>query len=160
MAPPRNLDVLLVQFRFPSMRAGESEVCRGFLLRHGERYDRFDFDFPLGDGTAPGVELPPYLEANTRILGQKHADVIGYVGDTVEIIEAKQRALLAAIGQVIGYRLLYIAKYPRVRDVRMRIIAAAADADVALAAHLNGIELDLYPDVLVSRGGEDDGQDD
>ena len=99
MAPPPNLAALLLQFRFPSMRQGESEVTRAFLRARGEDYDRFVFDLPLGVGNAPDVPLPTFLENNTRIRGQHHADIVGFRGDVVEIIEAKQRALLDSVGQ-------------------------------------------------------------
>ena len=92
---------------FVHMGAADKAIWVRYLMQGGAAYAPFSYDLRVGHG----VEAP----RGTGIIGTKAAyalttkriDVVCYRGNTVRIIEVKQRAGLSAIGQLIGYRDLY-----------------------------------------------------
>jgi hypothetical protein len=120
--------------KFPHLLPGEVRTWRWFLRDHQNDYDRFDYDVHLGEGSLP-QELPPgplpavpageagasgplataapsvYAE-NFRWLTRKRADVIGWQGSQPTIFEIRPRASLPLVGQLIGYRHLWMRAHP------------------------------------------------
>lgn len=144
MAPPANLEMLLLQIQFPGMPAPESDVAKLWLQRHGAEYDTIEFNVRLGDGAEPPAGLDASIERMTRLVTQKRADVIATRDGRATIIEAKIRAGLGAAGQLNGYRALYQRANPGAPAPRLLVIAKYADPDVQYALAEQGIDLILY----------------
>lgn len=144
MPPPPNLDQLLVQLQFPGMPKPESDVAMLWLQRHGRNYDRIEFNVRLGEGAVPPPGLDPVIVEMTRKVTQKRADIVAWLGDDVTIIEAKIRAGLGAVGQLAGYRELFVRDNNPPRPPRLMVIAKFADPDVQYVFQQSGIDLHLY----------------
>lgn len=144
MAPPPNLDVLLVQIQFPGMAAPESAVFREWLTRHGAEYDRLDFNVRLGEGVEVGEGFSPEVKTLATTLTQKRADVVGWQGVHPTIFEVKIRASLGALGQLLGYLVLFPKTFPGAPPPHLVVLARRVDNDSAQAFAAYGVDVLLY----------------
>jgi len=133
--------------KYPQMTADESNIARAWLLQHWQELDRIDFNHQLGNS----VEIPDGTDEATRrqaeASSKKRADLIAWHGDEATIVEVKPRLYLAALGQLLGYQLLFHLEHPEVKTVHLVAIArdATPDAKELLIAH--GVHVELFPNV-------------
>ncbi len=149
MAPPANLDILLVQIQYPGMTHVESEITRAWLRARGAQYDSVEFNVRLGEGAALQGLWSDETRRMALLLSQKRADAIARQGEVVEIVEVKVRAGLAAVGQLRGYRALYLREHPATIDVRLLVIARSCDPDSAYVYSAEGVRCEEYPRVIL-----------
>ena len=106
--PPGEKD----KIKFPHLLPGEVTTWRKFLLDHETEYDRFEYDIHLEGGSTPQEAPPDQYAENFRWLTRKRADVIGFKGKHVTIFEIRPRASLPLLGQLQGYRYLWMRQHP------------------------------------------------
>jgi hypothetical protein len=104
------------------------------------------FSVRLGEGQIIPPGTPDWLARDIKALTQKRADVIVQSGLTTWIIEIKPRAGFSALGQLLGYGLLYVAEYDPPRPPNLAVVAETTQPD--LAAALGNFSIQLY---LVGR---------
>ncbi len=144
MPPPPDLAILLVQIQFPGMERRESDVFKLWLQAHGDAYDRLEFNVRLGEGGRPLDTFDETTRRQQTLVTQKRADAIAWLQDQADILEVKLRAGLNAVGQLVGYRELFMRDRPELPPPRLRIIALWADPDVEFVAGAQGVELVLF----------------
>lgn len=142
--PPPNLEQLIEQSRFPGRFEPEHEVIGDWLRARGNLYDRIEFNVRLGAGITPPPELVEPYATNARELSQKRADIVGYLGDGVQIIEAKGRATINALGQLQAYRALWEFEHPTVPVLGLAVICRRIGPDDLLAMQANGVDVYVY----------------
>jgi hypothetical protein len=147
MAPPPNLEILLVQLQYPGMPAPESEVTRDWLVKRGAEFDRIEFNVRLGKGDELGEEFNASTRKLAAAVSTKRADIIAWRENSAYILEAKWRCGLGALGQLLGYRVLFLEQFPTIDDVFLQVIARKIDGDVELALRAHGIQYELFPRV-------------
>jgi RecB family endonuclease NucS len=110
---------------------------------HELEYDRFDYNMRLGAGLDPGDAYPPEIRRMAIMNSQKRLDAVGYQGNVATIIEAKRRAGLSNIGQLVGYRVLWMRDHPDWPAPRLLLVASSIQADLYdIALHENiGVEI-------------------
>jgi len=96
-----------LQQRFTHMLPGDRVLWQRFLIRHGEYYDRFEYDVHLGEGVPISAAWPEWVQRAAKALTRKRVDVVGYRADEVWIFEVKPDAGLSAVGQLLGYKALW-----------------------------------------------------
>lgn len=109
------------------------------------------FSVRLGQGIPVNPAWPKAIQRMARILTQKRADVIVTSGEDVWILEIKRRAGFSALGQLLGYGLLYVAEYDPVRSPRLGVIAESVMSDMLGVLSNYGIEVFLVGDRLPGR---------
>lgn len=92
---------------FPAMLPAEVAVFRGWLKIHEAEYSRFDYNVRIGPGFDPGDTVPADVRSQAILNTQKRIDAVAWKGNTPTIIEVKDRAGLSAIGQILGYEVLW-----------------------------------------------------
>lgn len=102
--------------KYPHMIAEEAEVWGRFVDKFPERFDSVDYDFRVGDGQKYDKGMPEKYGRMITMLTQHRIDVLGWVGEKPTIIEVKERAVFSTIGQLIGYRALFIEGFKNLRD--------------------------------------------
>lgn len=108
------------------MLPGDVALWDRFLSKHGQYFDRFDYDVHVGIGVrAPGGLETAQVQAISS-LTQKRIDAVGYRDDEVWIFEVKPDAGLSALGQLVGYRWLW----QREREVPGRLYTAVVTDNV------------------------------
>lgn len=101
------------------------------------------FSVRLGEGMVPPPDTPDWLRDDIKALTQKRADVIVKTGSGTWIMEIKPRAGFSALGQLLGYAVLYMAEYNPLRPPNMGIVAETSQPDLSLVLGNFGIEVFL-----------------
>lgn len=118
-----------LRYKYPHMIGEDTEVWNRFINRFPNRFDTVDYDVHIGKG----VDTSPIRnDSNQKYWAQltkKRIDVIGYKGDITTIIEVKKRAVLFTLGQILGYRFLYLREHLEQKGVRTLIICSKIDQD-------------------------------
>lgn len=142
---------LLDQTQYPSMTANESQIARAWIKEHGREFDDVDFNVRLGTSLELGEGFSAATRAQAAILSQKRADIIAYRADGVAIIEVKLRVSLGALGQLLGYSVLYRSEFPN--DTNIQLIAIGHDAllDVVEVLQAHGVHVELFPNVALAQ---------
>ena len=115
--------------KYPHLIGEDTEVWTRFIRKYPERFDTVDYDVKVGKGTAADSIMDKTSRDQWTQLTQKRIDVIGYKNDFVTIIEVKKRVTLFTLGQVLGYRFLYLREHPELPLVATLIICSTIDQD-------------------------------
>ena len=126
---------------YPHMVGDEIDIWGRFVDRFPDRFDSVDYDFRVGEG----IELPPgEEEAYSRMatmLSQKRIDVIGWLGDKPSIIEVKRRVGLSTLGQVLGYRTLFMKDFKNFGIPDLLVVCAMISPDDQYVLEENKIKI-------------------
>ncbi len=110
-----------------------------YLEQGGTQFAPFEYDIRVGDG----VNMPPTSTAYdiraAKALTTKRIDVVCSLPFEIRIIEVKQRAGLAAIGQLIGYADLYQKTYAPQLPLMKWLVTDELQPDMANLLDQNGI---------------------
>lgn len=142
--PIPNLDALIAQPQYEGMRVPDSAVFRKWLQHRGAFFDRVEFNFVVGNGTAPNPAWDEPMKELHRRQTAKRCDAVAWVGDQSVIVEGKGRPSVNALGQCLGYRRLYMLDHPDDPEPEMLVICDAIDPDVAEALRSHGISIEVY----------------
>ncbi len=117
------------RFHYPHMLDDEKQVWEKYMDENPGKFESVDYDFRVGIG-AP---VPPGEEKNysrmITMLSQKRIDVIGWNGDDPTIIEVKTRVGLGALGQVLGYKTLFIKEHKTFPKPELLIVCSEISRD-------------------------------
>jgi hypothetical protein len=136
-----DLDRYLVQKQFPGMPQPESNLCRAWLRTYGLEYDKFYFNYRVGQGRPLIEGLPPEIQRQAKLLSQLRIDVLGFVNGRVDIIEVKDRAQAASLGQIVAYQKLWNDDNGSTPIRKLIIIARDSHPDVETVYKHAGIDL-------------------
>lgn len=96
------------RYRYPHMMEDEIRIWEKFMDQYPGRFETVDYDFRVGAGAeVPEDIVDPWARMAT-MLSQKRIDVIGWVDESPTIIEIKHRVGLSALGQILGYKTLFM----------------------------------------------------
>jgi hypothetical protein len=148
---------LFLRMQFPERTPRESALIRDFLQAHIHEYENYSFTVRVGQGTAPNPDHLPGVQRQTVLNSQMRIDMLAWQGVQPFIFEVKERAIHAAIGQLITYRHLWMQENPDAREPRLAVIARTIEPDMEPVFAANGIDVYLYPpaagDGRTSAGG-------
>jgi hypothetical protein len=96
------------RYWYPHLSPAEAALWHKFIAKNPDAYERVAYDVKVG--TIPNFVMEQEDEAIRKqaSLYRYKIDVVGFKGSQVDIIELKQGATMRAIGQVKGYRKLYL----------------------------------------------------
>jgi len=131
------------RYKYTQMFPGDVPLWERFLRLQGKEFRKFEYDVKVGRG----IEAPPdwaeqYRKA-TRILSLKRIDVVGYKDNQVWIFEVKPDAGLSALGQLIGYRTLWLRERKEPPYVILALITDRLNEDERYLFEQHGIKLFL-----------------
>jgi hypothetical protein len=135
---------------YGSLLPAEAVVLREWLRQHEKEYDRFDFNVRIGSGTDPGDKYPDYVRQGAIKNTQRRIDAIGWSGNQATLIEVKSRASFNAMGQLLGYRQLWIADNPTLPEPILLLVAQSTAPNVREVAMSHKMGMDLV-DVDLSQ---------
>lgn len=99
------------RYWYPHMKPNDIAIWERFLVAFPDAYNTVQYDVGIGD-------IPPFMEQTSSPQGQAmrelyrlKIDVIGYNDGVIDIIEVKHDASPSSIGQLEGYRALYVRDY-------------------------------------------------
>lgn len=115
--------------KYPHLIGEDTEVWNRFILKYPKKFDTVDYDVKVGRG----ADTTPIEEQTSKDywanLTKKRIDVIGYKNNFVTIVEVKKRASLFTLGQILGYRYLYLKEFPELHVVKTLILCDTISQD-------------------------------
>ena len=149
MTPERKA-YLLGLTQFPQMTANESLIAHQWLMANADNFDDVEFNVRVGNALELGPGFDPAIQRQAALLSQKRIDIVGFLGNTVTIVEVKLRISLSALGQLLGYSLLWQAENPTVAGINLVAIGHDALIDVVEILQAHGIAVFTYPNVALA----------
>lgn len=146
---PERKSYLLSLISFPQMTINESAIIHAWLLEHVDEYDDVDFNVRVGNSVDIGPGATDVQRKQAAALSQKRADVVAYKDGAVTIVEAKPRLTLSALGQLLGYAVLWQADNPLTKAVHLVAIGHTALVDAVEVLHAHNITTELFPDLTL-----------
>jgi len=114
------------------MMGDDIPIWERFILRNPKYFNTVDYDFRVGSGMALQPGWDTNFKRMAKMITQKRIDVLGWRGDNPTIVEVKKRAGLSTLGQVLGYRTLFIRDFPHLGKPDLLVVTESADSDILL----------------------------
>lgn len=116
--------------KYPHMTGEDKAVWDRFVLKFPERFDSVDYDFRVGEGEQLQLELDETFQRMVTMLSQLRIDVIGWNGDQPTLVEVKPRAVVSALGQIQGYKILFMREFTKIKSPDTLMVCEMISADV------------------------------
>lgn len=129
------------RYYFPHMKPNDEAIWRRFIEQFPDVYDSVEYDVFVGTVPEFAREAIGPNGGTGEALYRKKIDVVAFKDDQIDIIELKPRAGFGAIGQVTGYRELYIKEYAPKESVKAVIITDSTVEDVGVVAQRVGVTI-------------------
>jgi|FLYL01.1.fsa_nt_gi hypothetical protein len=107
---------------YPHMREADRPLWNRFLDRYGEEFEGFEYDVRVGTPSRAAVGMDPQTQAVWEALTQLRIDAVGHKPSEVWLFEVKPYAGISSVGQLLGYRALYVRDRAPVVPVRMGVV--------------------------------------
>lgn len=118
-----------LRYKYPHLIGEDSQIWSRFVLAYPEFFDTISYDVKVGAGaktfTIPDKKSQLYWSELTK----KRIDVVAYKSDVVTIVEIKKRVGLYTLGQILGYKFLFLRENPDIKIVNVLIISSAIPDD-------------------------------
>jgi len=150
MTPERKA-YLLSLTQYPSMTANESAVARAWLEQHADEWDDAEFNVRVGSSMDLGPSYSDATRAQAAISSQKRVDLVATRGNVARLVEIKIRVPMGALGQLLGYQVLWRVEHPETADVQLEAIGNSALLDVVEILQAHGVHVELFPDLTLAR---------
>jgi len=111
------------------MMQDEVEIWERFIKNNPGFFITCDYDFRVGDGVALDEDWEDNIKRMATMISQKRIDVLGWVGESPTIVELKRRVGLNTLGQILGYKTLFIKDFPNIKIPELLVIAESIDED-------------------------------
>lgn len=144
MLPEAEKKQLLEMSRYPGRFPGEHEVIADWAPNAVVFYDRIAFDVRLGLGAEPPAGAVEPWRTNAIEGTQKRADIIAWLPQGIVIIEAKNRATTDALGQLIGYRALWLEANPSIPVLAIEVICRRINDDDLFIMQSSGVTVRVF----------------
>lgn len=141
------LDAILSRGQIPGLNHYEDTLARAWLRDWHQLYDSVEFQAHVGGGIDCGPSFAENIRRMYRHNSQKRIDALARGPFGVTIVEIKHKLDLAQLGQLIGYRWLWVHEHNDPAEY-VELIALGFECleDVAHVMRANGVRLVLYPD--------------
>lgn len=115
--------------KYPHMSGDDKSVWNQFVEENPDYFETVDYDWRVGKGVdTSGIEGENYKRMVT-MLSQHRIDAIGWTGEKPTIVEVKGRATFTGLGQLIGYKSLFVEEFPNIPAPDILMIAWTIDPD-------------------------------
>ena len=131
--------------KFPGLLPAEALIFNAWQNLHIREYDYFAFNVRIGAGVDPGPSWPQNVRQMAIDNSKKRVDAVGYQGTTPTLVEVKQRAKLNALGQIVGYGVLWPREHPQDSQPRLLIVTDRPSADLEPICKSVGVGLEVVP---------------
>ncbi len=132
-----------VRHKYPHMIGEDSAVWSRFIMLHPARFDTVDYDVKVGSGSHT-ESIPEQKYSNYwSQLTKKRIDVIAHKDNFITIIEVKKRASLFTLGQILGYKFLFLRSNPDIKLVKTLILCSTISPDDILILDHYGVDFQV-----------------
>lgn len=106
------------------------EIWERFIPTISDEFSYFEYDVRVGEGRDPGDSVPKNIRKMAVDLSQRRIDAIGHKDDSLTIFEISTSCGFKAIGQILGYPVLYKILYAPTVRVETAIVAGRIQDDI------------------------------
>ena len=131
--------------KYPALNVDEVLVWKAWLLLHQQEFDRFDYNYRIGDGSDPGPAFADNIRAMAIQLTQLRLDAVGWQGTIPTIFEVKRRAGPQNIGQLLTYDAVWRQKQYTNANPRLRLVCSDFNSHLLPVIQVHDIQLDVVP---------------
>lgn len=129
------------RYWYPHMKPRDIDIWERFISQYPDAYEKCQYDFSIGD-------VPVFMEQTSSPQGQAmrelyklKIDVLGYKGDTIDLIEVKPDAGASTIGQLLGYVSLYKRDISSTVPIRPVIVTNVLRTNMDFLTQQQGVTL-------------------
>ena len=115
--------------KYPHLLGEDIPIWSRFIDRHPDKYHTVDYDIHVGIGFDFETDEDDKFTDQWKNLNKKRIDVIGWKDQHPTIIEVKKRVVLATLGQVLGYRILFKKERPDIPSPALLIVCESIGPD-------------------------------
>lgn len=126
--------------RYPHMKEDEAQTWDRFLSRIPWAVVNIAYDVRLGEGARVDEGVPEWVKRMAWALSTKRVDAIVETPMEYVLVEVKERGGLAAVGQLLGYLVLFNQQYRPQKRVRLALVCAEIAPDMTPILTEYGIE--------------------
>jgi len=113
--PPPAPSVPVQQGRAPAgMIPAEAALLTAWITKHWSQFDRVEYNVRVGHGIIQDTTSPDFAQQAALANSQRRIDAMVWRGKDPTIVEVKVRGSLWALGQLLGYRQLWLRDNPNV----------------------------------------------
>jgi hypothetical protein len=94
------------------MKPKDIHIWEKYIRANPNKFLSCDYDVPVGETPDWLNDEIDSISAKQGILYRKKIDVVAYSDDVIYLIEVKPNAGSSALGQILGYDILYRKDYP------------------------------------------------
>lgn len=121
------------------MMPADVAIWERFIAKFPDMYDQVEYDVKVGAVPEFVAQDPDLVHRAQAPLYQRKIDVVAYKGGQIDIIELKPRASMSTLGQVLGYKELYLRDIKPNVEPKAIVITDEADADFGHVAASMGV---------------------
>jgi hypothetical protein len=139
-------DAILTQaarLKLPGMLPQETRIFEAWWRANGSQYDSATFNVRVGAGVDPGPGFDNAARRGAILNSQYRIDALVRKGSRAEIVEVKYRAHPVAIGQLLTYKVLWMAANTAEQEPLLRMVVNQLSADMMAVAASYGITVDV-----------------
>lgn len=126
--------------KYPHMQPDEAAVWQRFLVKMPWTAVNVLYDVRLGEGAAVAEGVPAWVRSMAWALSTKRVDAIVETPLEFVIVEVKERGAMSAVGQLLGYLVLFNRQYRPQKRVRLALVCAHIAPDMGPILQEYGIE--------------------
>lgn len=115
--------------KYPHLLGEDIPIWNSFLVQYPDYFETVDYDVKVGSGVNSEIISDPRYKTYYEDLTKKRIDVLGWKNNFVTIVEIKKRVSLGTLGQILGYRFLYLDEHPELKLLKTLIITSSIDRD-------------------------------
>jgi hypothetical protein len=124
---------------YPHLSADEIKIWERYIASPENKFEHFDYDVRVGTPVTVPEGVPPNIATDAELLSLKRIDAIGWKDGKPTCVEIKTYAGFKALGQAIGYPILF-AQQRQLKEIpNSLIITNHLLSDMAEIYNLAGI---------------------
>lgn len=115
--------------KYPHMLGEDVVIWERFIEKYPDRYDSVDYDWRVGRGMELDADWEENVKRMATAITQKRIDAVGWNGDDVTIIEVKKSVSIGTLGQILGYRSLFVKEFPNFSVPKLLVVCESMGFD-------------------------------
>ena len=127
--------------KYPHMKADEGAIWDKFQANLPWKALAVLYDVRLGEGTIVAEGVPEWVKSMAWSLSTKRVDVLIETALEYILVEVKDRGAMSAVGQLLGYLVLFNKQYRPQKRVRLALVCTNVAPDMAPVFTEYGIEV-------------------
>jgi hypothetical protein len=129
------------RYKYAHMKPADIAIWERFIEAYPQAYDTVQYDFNVGDPPPFNPLLDDGTDLNQDALYRLKIDVVGHNTNRLDIIELKPNAGPSTIGQIKGYKTLFLRDEKPTKAVSMVIITNVLRPNMQYLCESEGVKI-------------------